>query len=300
MLLTVFCMGPILLMGQNSPLEREGIHKLDLPHHWATKYNDITGRNLAQKAPPDCDICDTGRVIGFLDSGETRQYPSIQKALLAARTESVYRVVVCEGTYDETPVLAEFSDLTLEACGAVQVNGFILKDVVDITIDGFYVNADQRWFGIGLGFGSSFENDRITIRNCVIEGSMGSGIALRPWNHEVIVEGCILVNNRQGVDTIMFGGPYLFRANLLANNWIGAQVSAEAEITFEANHMARNQYFAIARLKQWDNADYPWMITLIRNTFEGNGGYVVPGTHDANLGNYHLIIDSTDDQPGYR
>ncbi|CAM2005350.1 right-handed parallel beta-helix repeat-containing protein [Acanthopleuribacter pedis] len=275
-----------------------------MSHHWKllicfSLLLCATQPILAQNDDAACQPCDLGDVLGLNRSGEWNVYPSIQKALLAVSYEDLQRVIVCPGFYEEVPVMAHFSDLIFEACGAVTIQGLTLKDVSNVVINGFTVDAEGYWQGIGLGFGSSYENDNILIRNCHIMNSGGAGIQLRPWNQQVIIDGCTFTNNVHGVSSILFGGPYLIQNSTFVANSIGAAMSPESRVTFDTNSFYNHEYFGITRGRSWAGVNYSHWITLINNQFEENGGYDVPGTHDANLGNIHLIIDETDQQEGY-
>lgn len=246
-----------------------------------------------------CQVCDLGDIVGLNRAGEWNVYPSIQKAFLAVGEDDLQRVIVCPGFYEEVPVMAHFSDLIFEACGDVTLQGLTLKDVDNVVINGFTIDASGYWQGIGLGFGSSYENDNILIRNCDIKNSGGAGVQLRPWNHNIVLENCSFSNNVHGISSILYGGPYLVRNCTFEENSLGAVMAAETTVTFENNLFRGHEYFAITRARSWAGVNLSHWITLRTNRFENNGGYSVPGTHDANLGNFHLIIDATDDQPGY-
>ncbi len=257
---------------------------------------------LSAQSPGSCEACQHGDIVGQNSSGTYLSYTNLQSAFLAIDEDHLSTIYVCEGDYNEFPTLKNAANLQVLACGAVTINGLIFKENRNVIVDGFDIDAAGYWSGITMvGYGEPYVNHDLTIRNSRIHNSEGAGVRIGRGNYNITFDQCQIDNNHNGLEILDEGhGDLVSNCTIENNRYIGAVVTGGIELTFVGNTIRNNTYFAIS-CDIWNappSAD-PSDITLLLNSFSGNNGYVVPGTHDANLGNYHYLIDASDDQPGY-
>ena len=237
------------------------------------------------------DYCGLGDIVGVTQNGTTFVYNTVQDATGSVIFDNLEKIVICAGSYDENPTLSQGANVSISACGNVTLRGFTFATTQNVVLNGFNFDGD----GISVGFGQPYVNDNLTISNCTIDNA-GIGVFVQADNRNITVRNCSIGNNYNGVLLDVRGGPYNLINNEIHNSQNqGVVAGGSTVVLLEGNTIRDNAYFGIVR----EEGGHATNITLIENIFSGNGGFTVPGTHDENLGNLHLILDSTDQQPGY-
>ena len=244
--------------------------------------------------PPDCTLCEYGDVVGITSSEEIIVYDSVNWAVGSAMIDDLRNIMVCEGDYDEyVGIPRNVRDLVITACGKVTIRGFAVKKTVNVTIEGFVIDGG----GIQVGYGHPYINKNLLIRNNIIKNAGYAGINIAEGNYNIFIENNTIRNNGNVGIGVEAGGPiYVWGNNIRRNTNHGIEIMPGAEIEIANNRIRHHGYFAVSL---WYSNQSPELVTLIQNTFAYNNGYTVAGSHDRNLGQYDVMIDSSDDQPGY-
>ena len=244
--------------------------------------------------PPDCTLCELGDVVGINSNEEYIVYDSVNWAVGSAIIDDLRNIMVCEGDYDEyVGIPHDTRDLVIAACGNVKIRGFAIKKTINLSIEGFVIDGG----GIQVGYGYPSVNKNLLIRNNTIQNAVYAGINISEGNYNIFIENNTVRDSGNVGIGVESGGPiYVWGNNIEHNAKHGIEIMPGTEIEIANNYIGYNGSFAVAL---WYSNQSPEMVTLIQNTFTGNNGYQVSGSHDTNLGQYDIMIDLSDDQPGY-
>lgn len=247
-----------------------------------------------------------GAVFGTDALGTEYSFASIQAAVNAAVANGLTTVYVAPGFHPEVVLVKDLGPLTLQAlslAGEVTIQGLQVTESSGVTVDGFTIDAtDGRKQGVVLS-GKSKASENLTLRNCTIH-SAEKGVEIGGENAGVLLDGCTVRDNSKiGVEVKGKAGPVtLLGCTIRDNGEHGIKLGPEIIVsilgcTITGNGFAKAEGFGICADVGKDQD--PTLVTLIGNVLSGNNGKHKPGKSDAEVKNYHSIIDETDSQPPY-
>jgi hypothetical protein len=270
-----------------------------------TRVTDDTGNETeftvgAVSLPPCME-----EVIAKDTLGNEYSCPSIQDAVDMAGEG--WEIEVGSGSYDESISVKGKTGVTIiSQCDAVVNGGFKLSRNIDVTIDGFIIDAGgAQNHGIMLK-GSNNSNTDTIIRNCEIHGADTgyNGIFVARDNPNTLITDNYIHNN--GRNGIMFisarGGPHFISNNTIeANGWNGVKVGRGHVVTLTGNTITGNGTNSTSTVERYGvrrgrgpHSGQPEGITLIDNIIKCNMGNIVKGKSSLDLGSYDQMLDAGD------
>ena len=260
--------------------------------------SDETSESIDIEDP--CEACDNGDPAVAFDWEGNRYLPDqfsetpFQEILLYAVDPDIASIVICRDGQERPGFIEGTHDIDLVACGAVGLSGLDFQAARNVRVLGLTFGGE----GVNLGYDvEPYRTDSIMFRDCLFQNAL-IGLHVASGNANVNVEHCRFQNNYNGL-VFSSGGPYrVFHNEIGFSGYWGLVAAPDAEITIERNTIHDSAYFGIVR--EWaSGGGQPESITVLSNNFHGNGGYVIPGSHDENIGHYDQVIDCTDQQEEY-
>jgi hypothetical protein len=253
-----------------------------------------------------CDPCPNGNpgdVIGVDAANNATSFATIQHAV---DDPNQVRVFVFEGVFHEEVWIRDRTDLEVRTCGAVTVDSFGIKRSRSVTIRGFDLDASlvpiQKPPTAITLLPAPFGSDGVRVVDCRLHNAF-VGAELGAGNHDVVFLDCAITGNTIGMRTgegmgLNGGSASFVRTEFSGNLWKGALIHTDALLRYEDCQFLDNGLWGIYAIDV-PGQGAPQRVTMIDNVLAGNHGFVIPGIWTENMGNYHLIIDATDNQPIY-
>lgn len=257
------------------------------------------------------DPVNLGAVFAIEPDGTEHDYTTIQEAVNRAQADNLERIFVTPGIYDETVLVRDQADLTIEALSVLEpvtVQGFRVRSSNNVSLRYFEVDAtnSSRRHGVRLA-GNSNSNDGIEVLGCEVHGANRHGIKVVRNNQNITIDSCESRNNgRNGIGLGRIGGPYSIVNCLIHDNgYNGIRIGPDVQVSISTSTIENNgtaagnqgQRYGIFRKRK--SVATPEQVTLTGNVIQNNNGRLRGDRSDQNLGNFDQIIDATDSQSPY-